>query len=88
MSFSKATLSGNKVESNLELRHSIIMMQLMCSSGLLTFILFLTPNMFKIYVLPNEKDKPLPRKPKKNTMPFASVEDLGYTIFVGKNVQV
>jgi hypothetical protein len=25
---------------------------------------------------------------KKNTMPFASVEDLGCTIFMGKNVQV
>lgn len=88
MSSSETTLNGNKVESNLELRHNIIMMQLMCSSGLLTFILFLTPNVFEIYVLPNEKNEPLPRKPKKNTMPFTSVEDLGYTIFMGKNVQV
>jgi hypothetical protein len=81
-------MSSSKVESNLELKHNIIIMQFMCSSGLLTFILFLTPNVFEIYVLPDEKDEPLPKKPKKNTMPFASVEDLGYTIFVGKNVQV
>jgi hypothetical protein len=26
----------------------------------------------------------LPRKPKKTTMPFTSVENLGYTIFMGK----
>jgi hypothetical protein len=42
----------------------------MCSSGLLTFILFLTLDVFEIYVFPNEKNEPLPRKPKKQYNAF------------------
>ncbi len=53
MSSSKASLNSNKVESNLKSRCNNPIMQLVCSSGLLMFILIVALDLFEIEVLPN-----------------------------------
>jgi hypothetical protein len=41
-------------------------MQSMCLGGLPTFIPLATPDLFKIQVLADKENKPLPKKSKKN----------------------
>lgn len=84
---SKANSSGNKVESNPKSRHMNLAMQLVCLSGLPTFIPPITHDLFEVRVWPNKKDGPLPKKSKKITMTLTSVKRFGlHTIFMGRNV--
>jgi hypothetical protein len=53
MSSSEANLRGSKVESNLKSRCNNPIVQLVCLSVLLTFILVVAPNLSKIQVFPN-----------------------------------
>jgi hypothetical protein len=62
---SKANSRGNKVESNSKSRHINLAVQLVCPSGLATFIPPIAHDLFEVWVLPNKKDGPLPKKSKK-----------------------
>ncbi len=57
----EASFNDNKVASNLESKCSNLVVQLVCPSGLSTFFPPITPDLSEIQVLPNEKDKPLPK---------------------------
>jgi len=61
----EASLSGSKVASNLESKLNNLVMQLMCPSGLPTFIPLATPNLSEIQVLADKEKEPLPKKFKK-----------------------
>jgi hypothetical protein len=73
---SKASLSGNKVASNSESKHNNLVMQSMCSGGLLTYIPPTTPDLFEIQVLADKENEPLPKKSKKNSDVFHKCRDI------------
>ncbi len=59
---SKPNLSSNKVGLNSKSKHNNLVVQLVCSSGLPIFIPPIARDLFKVQVLLNKKDGPLPKK--------------------------
>jgi hypothetical protein len=66
-SFEASLNTKHKVELNSKPNHNNPTMQLVHSSGLPIFVLPTIPHVSKIFILPNERNKPKsqPKKPKK-----------------------
>ncbi len=79
----ETNLNSNKVASNLESKHNNLIVQLVCLGGLPTFTPPTTPDLFKIQVLPNEENKPLPKNFFKTTMSFANAKTYELQSFHG-----
>ncbi len=80
MPFSKASFSGNQVESNLDSNHSNPTMKLVCLGGLPTFVPFAF-DLSKVHVLIEEIDEPLQKEQKRTMMSLASAKIFGLHSF-------